>query len=579
MNDMDQRPASVESRLEELSCAIRELSRRLEVLERSDSARANDSLASTARPRAEEEAPKEGGVTLVGLASPLGRFCVALGGAYLLRALAEGGTVSLGLGLGLGLAYAAALLGLAAASKQNLSAIFHALAAAAVAFPLLFEGTLRHGALPVWLASLLLSTFAAAGLAIALRRKQRAVAWLFAMGPLLAGFVLLFKTRALPVFGPEALAVTAAAVAIGDARGWAVLRWTAALLLDIAMALLWVVCAGLKGPAWLPAQSVVIAQAVFFATFLALFAARTFWLKRPLFVFEVTQTTLALLVGFEGALQLAGQHAWAPAALALGLAALCFAAALSERAPGGAVAFAYFSTLAAGLTIEGLRAALPPAPLVLAFSALAVASAALGKRAGCQCLQVHAALFGFAAAAASGGLSAAVDGFAGDPAGPWSEAGLFPWLSAAAGAAAYAVLLRRSAHDSHWGWDLPRTALVLATVAAAGGWVVAVLARALAQAPGGLADGGRLAALRTAVLAAAALALAAGGSWRFREMRWLVYPLLGLGALKVLIEDIPHGRPATLVLSLVVFGGALIAAPMLLRHDAKRSPAEASARL
>lgn len=571
---MEQRQSSVEARVEELARTVQELARKLEALERAGFVPARSGLLSglDASPSA---APKEGGATLVGVASHFGGFCVALGGAYLLRALAESGAVGLGLGLGLGLAYAAGLLALAAraaASKRSLGATFHALAAAAVAFPLVFEGTLRHGALPPWVASLLLSAFAAAGLALAWRGSLRAVAWVFVMGPLLSGFVLLFKTRALVVFGPEALAATVAAAVVGYSRGWGGLRWTAALLLDLAMALLWVVCAGLKGPAWLPAPTVVTAQVVFLVTFLGLFAARTFWRKQPVFVFELAQTALALLLGFEGALHLAGRQPAAPAALALLLAALCYGAALSGRAPGGALGFAYFSSVASVLMLEGLRAALPPLPLVLVFGALAVGASALGKRPECHCLQAHAALFGFASAAASGGMAAAVDGFTGNPAGPWADPGLAPWLSVVAGAAAYAVLVRRGGAEAHWGWTFPRAALLLATLAAFGGWLMAQLARAFAQAPGDAADGGRLAALRTAVLAAAALALAAGGSRRFREMRWLVYPLIGLSALKVLVEDVPQGRPATLVLSLVAFGGSLIAAPILLRLERSGGP-------
>ena len=69
-----------------------------------------------------------------------------------------------------------------------------------------------------------------------------------------------------------------------------------------------------------------------------------------------------------------------------------------------------------------------------------------------------------------------------------------------------------------------------------------------------------------AALAAAALALAwAGRSERFRESAWLVYPVLAAGGLKLLAEDLPRSRPATLFIALALYGGALIIAPRLLR--------------
>jgi hypothetical protein len=70
--------------------------------------------------------------------------------------------------------------------------------------------------------------------------------------------------------------------------------------------------------------------------------------------------------------------------------------------------------------------------------------------------------------------------------------------------------------------------------------------------------------LRTAALALLAVGLgAAARRWPLPELAWLVYPVLALGGLKLLTEDLREGRPATLFLSLVLYGGALIAAPRL----------------
>ncbi len=80
------------------------------------------------------------------------------------------------------------------------------------------------------------------------------------------------------------------------------------------------------------------------------------------------------------------------------------------------------------------------------------------------------------------------------------------------------------------------------------------------------ADPAVLAVIRTAVLALAAVALAFGvPRVRLFEMTWLVLPLIVLGGIKFLAEDLPHGRPLTLFLGLACYGTALIGASRVLR--------------
>jgi len=81
------------------------------------------------------------------------------------------------------------------------------------------------------------------------------------------------------------------------------------------------------------------------------------------------------------------------------------------------------------------------------------------------------------------------------------------------------------------------------------------------------ADPGVAAVLRTAVLAALALGLAVAarrGSWP--ELGWLVYPLVALGGVKLLLQDLREGRPATHVLSLAIYGAVLVLAPRLVKR-------------
>jgi hypothetical protein len=102
-----------------------------------------------------------------------------------------------------------------------------------------------------------------------------------------------------------------------------------------------------------------------------------------------------------------------------------------------------------------------------------------------------------------------------------------------------------------------------------GHYRVGAIADNRARQPDGSVDAGILAAIRTGVLAVAAIVVAGVGRHaRFREWDWLVYPLLvGIGV-KVVAQDFMHGRPATLFVALALYGAALIMAPRVRRRQA-----------
>jgi len=80
------------------------------------------------------------------------------------------------------------------------------------------------------------------------------------------------------------------------------------------------------------------------------------------------------------------------------------------------------------------------------------------------------------------------------------------------------------------------------------------------------------------VLVAGTLLLAwAGRRENWREAGWLAYPVLVATGFKVLLEDLPGGRPATLFVSFGLYGLALILVPRLRSPKATKVPAEGSA--
>ena len=81
-------------------------------------------------------------------------------------------------------------------------------------------------------------------------------------------------------------------------------------------------------------------------------------------------------------------------------------------------------------------------------------------------------------------------------------------------------------------------------------------------------NAGVFASMTTVVLAASAIAIAAVfRSTSCVEFRWLVYPVLVAGALKLVVDDFRHSTPSTLFAALAVYGVALILAPRILRRS------------
>jgi len=120
-------------------------------------------------------------------------------------------------------------------------------------------------------------------------------------------------------------------------------------------------------------------------------------------------------------------------------------------------------------------------------------------------------------------------------------------------------------HGRTWGGfsRAPKLAFLVVTICGVDAALVVLGARWLPVDSGPVG----LAALRTGVLAATALCCGWAGRFpRLMEARWLVYPVLVAGGLKLLAQDVPAGSAAGLVLSFAVYGGALIVAPRLARH-------------
>jgi len=83
---------------------------------------------------------------------------------------------------------------------------------------------------------------------------------------------------------------------------------------------------------------------------------------------------------------------------------------------------------------------------------------------------------------------------------------------------------------------------------------------------GGAAGDPYCATLRTGAVTAAAVLLALAGSrHNFSDLAQLVYPLMLLGAYRLVADDMHQDRKTVLFLSLLLYGAALMAIPRLRR--------------
>ena len=569
-------------RVEDLQSAVRELGNELRRLEARVQELEGRARPAVARGRVAEAEPA---TVLPAIATPqgtialVGRTLLVLAGAYVARALTDGRVVPAGVGVGLGLAYAVFWLLRAdreAGAGRRESAVFHALAGSLIAFPLLWETTARFGLLGPRAACAALFGFFVLALAVAWRRGLALAAGAATGLTLATAVALLVATHDLLAAFVALLAVAAVLEWLAYHDRWLPLRWGAALVADAVAFLLAALVTRSQG---LPGGYVPLAPPVAAGALLALpalyvvsLAARTLRRERPVTLFEAAQGTLAVVLGFGGAWRVLTAHGSSTVGLgvlALVLGALCYGAAFAfaERRVGQGRNFYFYSTAGGLLALAGANVVAFGPALPFALGGLGLLAALFGRRFGRMTLRVHSALYLVAGALETGLLVACAGALAG------RETGSLPalaWAAAVAAAAGWVVLATDRGAPRSGGARAPQLLLAVLVVFALGKALQAVLWAGLGERVVG--DAGVAAVLRTAVLAVLTLGLALaarGGTWP--ELGWLVYPLVALGGVKLLLQDLRVGRPATLVLSLALYGVVLVLAPRLMKASEGRA--------
>ena len=580
---MEERTARLESTVEQLRLAVLSLQQRLDALE----ARRPGGTNAEAGALAEQPAPTSQAALSAGAStrnpydpiavlSLVGRLLLVLAGGFFLRAMTDARVLAPPIGLSLGFAYALVWLFFAdraGGRRQVPSAVFHALAAAMVAFPLLVEAATRFKVLTGATSALAVTMLTAAMLFVAWHQRLRAVAWITVIGALPTSAVLLVQTGAVPPFALFLIAFGVATLWFGYSLDWWGIRWPVALAADMV-----VVGATMRvlAPQHQDAPEVaMLLQLLLLGAYVVSIAIRTLVRGRNVVPFEVVQTAAALVVGFGGALYLTRVTGILPATLgvvSLVLGAACYGVAVAfidRRQDDGRNVY-FYTTLALVLALAGFTLILGEPWLGVVFAVFAVLAAGLWSRFGRLFMLLHGAAYLVAAGIVSGTLSYCARTLDAGAVGPWALPAAVMLVVLVAGALSAGLAAARL---NPGGVDFasgPRFVIIVVFVAAAAACMIGYIAPAVGELADRSVDPGVLATVSTGVLAVATLLIAwLSGNARCREWGWLVYPLLvGIG-LKMVGQDFKYSRPATLFIAMALYGTALIVAPRLRRGGGK----------
>lgn len=559
---MAEQAEKIDQGLERVYERLDELEKRLIALEKREVASASEPIENFLGVTPKEK-EKQAGVTSA--VPVMGKAVLGIAGAYLLRAVAESGAAPRWIMLAAGIVYAGVWLVWAARShgKSHFASEIYALSAAAILAPLLWEGTVRFGALSAGSAAAVLAGYVVLSLGLAWKEKLEVIPWIAVVAAVGTATALLTATHELRALTLGLLAMALVAEAVTWSGRWEGLRVVTGLGVLFAVGVIGLVMTSrdgvpesyrAMGPRGITA--LCVAMMLIYGTSMAV---RGVGRGKKWTIAEVVQAVGAIGLGVWVSLRAtSGGAAGALGVAFLLMAMVCYWAALKRFVSAEAKWNQRVSAnFAAGLTLAGSYLLLQGDWPVLLLSAAAVAAVGIFTRTGYLSLGIHGTFYLLAAGVGSGLFGYASRALAGSvPAWPdWSF-----WVVGLAGLACYVLGSRASGVEwrSRVLWVVPA-----AVVASAMAGVIVV---AMAGLGAGELSASRLSMVRTVVTCVMALALGYVGSrWNRVELGWVAYGAIGLGALKLVAEDLRFGNAGTLVVSLLSYGLILILLPRLTR--------------
>ena len=554
----------LDARLEDLAKAVERLEGRVAALEKAPPA-ARRQAAAQARPAEGGEQPWDSGQATRAL-SLGGRTLLVLAGAFVLRALTDSGRIPAWMGVGLGFTYAGIWIVMAdraGRAGQTLSAAFYAISVVIIGFPLLFEGATRFKLFSPLGAAAVLTALTAVALLLAARRGLQVLAWVVSLGGIATALALMASSGRLVPGSLYVILLGVATLWIGYVRDWTILRWPVAIVADLLVVLVALHAtdrASAEGPGL-----ALLVQAVLVACFLGSFTTRTLYMGRKVLPFEMVQTAAVITVGIGGAVWVAirsgmGQVGFGVTSVVFGVASYAVAFAFVERRQKIKENFYFYTSVAIVLLLAGTALVLREPARSLTLAILALGFGFLARRRQSRTIATHSAIYALGAAFGSDLLVRSATAIFVGSAVDWRPgATVVVVLFVIAGSAWMASRVARTNVLE----QLPPLLVYLALAVAVSGVAVAWLAP-FVTGTGADSSPGALATLRTVALVATAVAVAwLGRQAALSEAGWLAYPLLGITGIKILLEDLSRGRPATLILAFACYGLGLIVVPRI----------------
>jgi hypothetical protein len=464
-----------------------------------------------------------------------GRAVLGLAGAFLLRALAESGSVSILLVAAIAILYAAAWLVFAVRTRPQdaFARTTYSITAVLILVPLLWEATVRFNVLaPAATAGVLIAFFVLSS-ALLWKTSPGAVAIVTTLAILVTALALMVQTGSLVPFATALLAI-ACVVEVHATN----MRIPVAIAADFAI---WLVLFVMTRPGGAPEhyQSIsVTAGLLLCALLFAIYIAGTVW-RTAIGGFEIVQSVAVFILAAGGALQLTqGKASTSVGVMCAVACAACYLRSFYRN-------HHFFASCGAALALVACVLLLPQGLLTPVWGAAAVFTTLAGARTSTPTLGLHGALYLLAAGLTAGVPIAILNAYAG---AVLQLVNPSLWIFAISAACCYAACFYTKSGRA--------PAFVSALFAAASIGALLIF--------GARPAAGLLATARTLVICLLALLCGfVGARAGRRELVWLSYVAIALGTVKLVMEDFRLSHPAALAVSLVCYGALLILLPKL----------------
>jgi hypothetical protein len=575
---MNDSPGSLNGLIER----IEELERRVSLLERTAPEVIHGPAAPALKAAIEMASePESRSAQASGVFSVLGKSMLGIAGAYLLRALAESGSLPRLTIASVAVAYAMMWLFWAARTpaKAWFASTAYACTSALILAPMLWELTLRFNMMPAPAAAAILAVFVCAAFWLAWKRDLPAVLWAANVAAAVVAAALSIATgEMVPFIAMLLLMVLLSEIAAARGHGSGI-RPLAALAAD---GLVWAFTYIYSGPQNAREQYRPLGASVLVAPGFTLFvivAAFTIFKimgsRKTISIFETIQTIVGFSLAAAGLLYF-GPPA-GPRTLGIFCLVLCgagFVALVSRLDPiaerRNSIVVGAWST---ALLLAGAWLCLPRTVMSIVLAVAAVASTLVANRKARPAFAFYGVVFLLAGAGVSGMAEFAFDVLAGAPSGPPSA---IIFLLSACAVCCYAVsrpgYIRTGTADSTHDWRQEVLPALFASVAAAA--LAALLIEGLLTlvALKMSVEHQHLAFIRTFIICGVAIGLAFAGSrgrrpdlTRRSELTWIGYAALFLVAVKLIFEDLRHGHLEYTAASIFLFALTLIVLPRVSR--------------